>query len=106
MSGKTTSERLKANQVANLGIPIKEMKGRELAEQMMLDGNDQIFTNNKPTAILEEDHDIEIAEDPIRKRNRSSSINSYVSDISIQNIRPKQSKIRNCLNFSFPNRSN
>ena len=48
MSGKTTSERLKVNQVASLGIPIKEMKGRELAEQMMLDDKIQILTGNKP----------------------------------------------------------
>jgi len=43
LSGKTTSERLKANQVANLGIPISEMKGKELAQDMLLDGKSKIF---------------------------------------------------------------
>ena len=81
------------------------MKGRELAEEMMLDGRTKILRNSQPFSLPEEDQDLEIAEAPLRKRTRSDSINSIVSDISYKHLKPKQSKIRNCISFSFPKRT-
>jgi hypothetical protein len=45
LSGKTTQERIKANQVR--GIPIQEMTGRDLADQMVLNNQDKLFRASK-----------------------------------------------------------
>lgn len=50
---------------------------------MMLDGKSKILKKTHPLKVEDEDDDMEIAQDNLRKRNRSVSINSIVSDVSV-----------------------
>jgi hypothetical protein len=81
------------------------MKGRELAIEMINDDKTKILRSSQPFSLPEIDEDLEIAEVPMRKRTRSDSINSIVSDVSVKHFKPKHNKIRNCISFSFPKRT-
>ena len=55
--GKSTQERLKSRQVAD--IPIREMQGRELAESMMNGPNEKLFKKHHELWIEIEEDDLE-----------------------------------------------
>jgi hypothetical protein len=72
---------------------------------MMLDSRAKILRNSQPFSVPDDDQDLEVADAPLRKRTRSDSINSIVSDVSYKHFKPKPSKIKNCISFSFPKRT-
>lgn len=78
--GKSTQERLKSRQVAD--IPIREMQGRELAESMMNGPNEKLFKKHHELWIEIEEDDLESNDQFNSCKNgkrRSRSISSIIS---------------------------